>query len=83
MKSMAQAQAQPDAGEPSRSRKKLHMSTSVQLPAAAPAPSSTEQTPKSRVLSKGTARSLDAYPATIQRYMQAEGFEEPTPIQQQ
>ena len=64
-------------------KKRLRMTTSVQLPAAAGGMAIPAAEGERPAASPDTTASLDAYPAEVQRYMQAEGFARPTPVQEQ
>ena len=56
------------------------MTTSVQLPAAHAGPSAPAE---EEARPGGIEEAMGAFPSEMQRYMQAEGFALPTPIQQQ
>lgn len=70
--------------EKQRPKKKLRMTTSVQLPVAAsgmaPPAAAEEERPAP---TPDTNASLATFPTEVQRYMQAEGFAQPTPVQEQ
>ena len=80
-------QAQADAALPGPpATKKIRMSTSLQLPGSnkdgVPAQSTQDQPPDS-AKQRHTAAARGTFPPEIERYMQAQGFLEATPIQQE
>jgi hypothetical protein len=74
----AQGKASSEHEQQKLPKKKLRMTTSVQLAAGPPAPVNQDAKPDD-----GSTEAMAGFPAEMQRYMQAEGFAQPTPIQQQ
>lgn len=76
----AQGKASNEGEQQQRLKKKPRMTTSVQLPAAHAGPSAiVEEDAKP----DGSKEAMAGFPLEMQRYMQAEGFAQPTPVQQQ